>query len=89
MVSGWGQTAFTLYDAPTNPQKQVNVGIVPYNVCRTSYSNPSLLGNNVDFYLDPTGEICAGGQTMKDACTVRQVQIFIITRNTIYVILFI
>lgn len=72
VVSGWGQTAFTINDAPTNPQKQVTVGIVPYTVCRTSYSNAALLGNNVDRYLDPNGEICAGGQTMKDACTVRE-----------------
>lgn len=73
LVSGWGQTAFTVIDAPTNPQKQVSVSIVPYATCRTSYSSPTLLGTNVDIYLDPTGEICAGGQAMRDACTVRRI----------------
>lgn len=46
------------------------MGIVTYAICRASYINPTLLGNNVDMYLDPNGEICAGGQTLKDACTV-------------------
>lgn len=69
-VSGWGQTAFTTFDAPTAPQKQVTVGIVDYNTCRTSFSNATLLGTNVDTYLDQQGEICAGGQSMRDACTV-------------------
>ncbi|CAH1995772.1 unnamed protein product [Acanthoscelides obtectus] len=36
---------------------------------RTSFSAANLLGPNVDVYLDPNGEICAGGENMKDACT--------------------
>nr|XP_023017154.1 trypsin eta-like [Leptinotarsa decemlineata] len=67
-VSGWGQTSFTTFDAPTNPQKQVTVSIVSYETCRASMA--TLLGNNVDIYLDPMGEICAGGVSMIDACTV-------------------
>ncbi|KAJ8943349.1 hypothetical protein NQ318_000564 [Aromia moschata] len=68
-VSGWGQTAFTSYDAPTNPQKQVTVTVVNYSTCRTSFANSNLLGSNVDTYLDSNGEICAGGVSMRDACT--------------------
>ncbi|XP_050313201.1 phenoloxidase-activating factor 2-like isoform X2 [Anthonomus grandis grandis] len=69
MVSGWGQTSFTKDDAPTNPQKQVTVEVVEPEVCRESFSRPSLLGSNVDIFLDLVGEICAGGEVMKDACT--------------------
>ncbi|KAJ8947086.1 hypothetical protein NQ314_008686, partial [Rhamnusium bicolor] len=69
IVSGWGQTAFTNFDAPTNPQKQVTVTIVNYDTCRTSFANINLLGSNVDTYLDPNGEICAGGESMRDACS--------------------
>lgn len=70
MVSGWGQTSFTNNDAPTSPQKQVYVSIVNYATCRASFANTNLLGTNVDTYLDPNGEICAGGQSMRDACSV-------------------
>lgn len=70
MVSGWGQTAFNINDAPTNLQKQVSVTIVSYGTCYASMSNASLLGTNVNLYLDPVGEICAGGQPLRDACTV-------------------
>ncbi|CAH1173862.1 unnamed protein product [Phaedon cochleariae] len=69
-VSGWGQSSFTVLDAPTNPQRQVFVAITDYNTCRTSFSQANLLANNVDRYLDPAGEICAGGVSMIDACTV-------------------
>ncbi|XP_050513768.1 tryptase beta-2-like isoform X3 [Diabrotica virgifera virgifera] len=68
-VSGWGQTGFTVFDAPTNPQKQAFVTIVPYATCRASFAMANLLGTNVDVYLDPNGEICAGGVSMVDACT--------------------
>lgn len=69
-VSGWGQTAFNVNDAPTRQQKQVAVTIVNYPTCYASMSNATLLGTNVNMYLDPVGEICAGGQAMRDACTV-------------------
>ncbi|XP_057654293.1 tryptase beta-2-like isoform X1 [Diorhabda carinulata] len=69
VVSGWGQTAFTIFDAPTTPQKQVFVTITDYTTCRASFAMANLLGTNVDTYLDPNGEICAGGQSMLDACT--------------------
>ncbi|KAI4467353.1 tryptase-related [Holotrichia oblita] len=69
LVAGWGQTAFGANDAPTTPQKQVTVPIVDYNTCRASMAQPSLLGTFVDRYLDPAGEICAGGTAQLDACT--------------------
>ncbi|XP_018564341.1 tryptase-like [Anoplophora glabripennis] len=69
VVSGWGQTSFTTNDAPTSPQKQVYVTVVNYATCRASFANTNLLGSNVDTYLDPNGEICAGGQSMRDACS--------------------
>ncbi|KAK4883402.1 hypothetical protein RN001_006721 [Aquatica leii] len=68
-VSGWGQTTFALNDAPIMQQKQVNVTIVNYSTCYASMSSPSLLGLNVNTYLDPVGEICAGGEAFRDACT--------------------
>lgn len=67
MVSGWGQSAWEANDAPTTPQKQASVPIVSYQTCRASMLN--LLGTNTDVYLDPAGEICAGGETQLDACT--------------------
>ncbi|KAJ8959007.1 hypothetical protein NQ317_003821 [Molorchus minor] len=53
IVSGWGQTDFDVDDAPTNPQKQVNVGIVDYTTCRTSFANRGLLGSNVAYVSGP------------------------------------
>ncbi|KAL1491728.1 hypothetical protein ABEB36_012283 [Hypothenemus hampei] len=69
IVTGWGQSAFNIYDAPTNPQKQVNVAVIPPEKCRTSFARPTVLGTNVDMYLDQMGELCAGGEAQKDACT--------------------
>ncbi|XP_060524667.1 phenoloxidase-activating factor 2-like [Cylas formicarius] len=69
IVSGWGQTNFSTDDAPTQTLKQVHVPIVTNEQCRTSYLNPSLLGNNADLYLDFPNEICAGGGANQDACT--------------------
>lgn len=69
MVAGWGETGFMVNDAPTNPQKQVTVPIVSLSECREKLST---VLTNVDEYLDQTGgEICAGGHSMRDACTVR------------------
>lgn len=70
MVAGWGQTQFMANDAPTAPQKQVTVPIVDYATCRASMAGPTVLGTNVDVYLDPNGEFCAGGVASRDACTV-------------------
>lgn len=70
VVAGWGQSSFTTNDAPTNPMKQVYVNIVDYNTCRTSMAQSNVLGSNANLYLDPQGEICAGGERNKDACTV-------------------
>lgn len=69
-VSGWGRTSFDVTDAPTQLQKQVQVPIVSYTTCYNSMSNSSLLGSNVNTYLDAVGELCAGGQAARDACTV-------------------
>lgn len=67
-VSGWGQTAFNVADAPTSPQRQVTVPIVSYATCRASMAQSNVLGSNVDIYLD-TNELCAGGEANRDACT--------------------
>lgn len=73
LVAGWGETGFMINDAPTTPQKQVTVPIVSLTECRQSLSATAVLGANVDRYLDQTGgEICAGGRSMRDACTVRK-----------------
>ncbi|KAH1029188.1 hypothetical protein HUJ05_002468 [Dendroctonus ponderosae] len=69
MVSGWGQSAFQTFDAPTSPQKQVRVTITDPESCQRSFARPTLLGNLVDYYLDQEGEICAGGEANKDACS--------------------
>lgn len=71
MVAGWGQTGFGSNDAPTRPQRQVTVPIVSYATCRASMAGATVLGSNVDIYLDPNGEICAGGVASRDACTVK------------------
>ncbi|KAJ8947085.1 hypothetical protein NQ314_008685 [Rhamnusium bicolor] len=68
-VSGFGQTDFFIDDAPTIIMKQVHVPIVSTDVCKTSFSDASLLGSNVDLYLDVENEICAGGQAGRDSCT--------------------
>lgn len=69
MVAGWGETGFMVNDAPTSPQKQVTVPIVSLAECRQKLAT---VLTNVDEYLDQSGgEICAGGQSMRDACTVR------------------
>lgn len=67
-VSGWGQTGFNVNDSPTSPQKQVTVPIVDYTTCRTSMAQPTVLGTNVDVFLDQN-ELCAGSQANRDACT--------------------
>ncbi|XP_060524461.1 phenoloxidase-activating factor 2-like isoform X2 [Cylas formicarius] len=68
-VAGWGQSSFNSLDAPTSPQKQVTVKVADAKTCRDSFAKPNLLGTNVDVYLDQVGEICAGGEAMRDACT--------------------
>lgn len=68
-MAGWGETQFTQNDQPTNPMKQVNLGVVDYATCRAGLV--PVLSTTVDTYLDATGgETCAGGESMKDACTV-------------------
>lgn len=52
--------------------KQVNLRTVDYNTCRAGLVN--VLPGTVDTYLDGTSEICAGGETMKDACTVLKIK---------------
>ncbi|KAF5303518.1 hypothetical protein FQR65_LT08217 [Abscondita terminalis] len=68
-VSGWGQTNFNSNDAPIGQQKQVNVTIVSYATCYASMSNPLVLGQSANAFLDPVGEICAGGEPSRDSCT--------------------
>ncbi|XP_076268370.1 chymotrypsinogen A-like [Rhynchophorus ferrugineus] len=68
LVSGWGQTSFTLDDAPTQTLKQAYVPIVTNDECTRSYTQ--LLGaTNTASYLQFPGELCAGGQASIDACT--------------------
>lgn len=69
-MAGWGQSSFTAFDAPTYPPKQVTVTVADPDDCKKSFSRPHLLGDFVDVYLDQVGEICAGGEALKDACTV-------------------
>ncbi|GJQ78557.1 CLIPA3 [Trypoxylus dichotomus] len=69
VVAGWGQTGFGASDASTMPQKQVTIPIVSYKTCRASMAQSNTLGHLVDKYLDPAGEICAGGRAQADACT--------------------
>lgn len=52
--------------------KQVNVNVATYEACRASFANATLLGAAVDTYLDVNyAEVCAGGASQLDACTVR------------------
>nr|CAI5868343.1 unnamed protein product [Callosobruchus analis] len=44
VVSGWGQTAFTAFDAPTNPQKQVTQDGGSPLVCPSTSGTFSLAG---------------------------------------------
>ncbi|KAF5303519.1 hypothetical protein FQR65_LT08218 [Abscondita terminalis] len=85
-VTGWGQTTFTVNDAPILQQKQVNVTIVNYSTCFASMSNPTLLGGNVNTYLDPVGEICAGGEANRDACTQDGGSPLVCYVNNVYVV---
>mgnify|MGYP005985160641 FL=1 len=67
-MAGWGETSFQIADEPTNPMKQVNINPIGIAACRAGLL-PVL--PTVDTYLDQNGgEICAGGQQDKDACTV-------------------
>ncbi|XP_066151880.1 chymotrypsinogen A-like [Euwallacea fornicatus] len=68
VVSGWGQTSFTVADAPTQVLRQVHVPIVTNSQCVASYN--AILGTaNTAAYLDLPNEICAGGQAQLDTCT--------------------
>lgn len=71
VVSGWGQSSFQAFDAPTSPQKQVTVTITDPGSCQKSFGRPDRLGDLVDYYLDQEGELCAGGEANKDACSVK------------------
>lgn len=71
LVAGWGETSFRQNNQPVTPMKQVNVNVVTYETCRAAFANASLLGTAVDTYLDVAyAEICAGGVSQLDACTV-------------------
>lgn len=68
IVTGFGQTSFTDYNAPTSIMKQVHVPIVDMNTkCVPSFTQ--ILRNPL-LYLDGEKEVCAGGQSDLDACTV-------------------
>ncbi|KAK5637811.1 hypothetical protein RI129_000006 [Pyrocoelia pectoralis] len=50
-------------------QYQIFEGQLITNTCYTSMSRDFVLGvNNAKRYLDPIGELCAGGQGSRDAC---------------------
>lgn len=68
VVAGWGQIQPTNYATPTK-LKQVNVNTVDINKCEQGFNG------QVDTvkYLDKTGgQICAGGETQRDACFVSE-----------------
>ncbi|KAF5274869.1 hypothetical protein FQA39_LY07051 [Lamprigera yunnana] len=67
-VSGWGQTDYYMDDLPSREKKQVQIPIVNYEKCYSSMSSETVLGSNARIYLDPVGELCAGGQISRDAC---------------------
>lgn len=70
IVAGWGQNDANPGLSTVGPLKQVTMPIVDYMTCRTAHSSAASLGASVDMYLDPLGDICAGGESSKDACTV-------------------
>ncbi|XP_031328396.1 mast cell tryptase-like [Photinus pyralis] len=66
-VAGWGQSGYVITNT-LQEKRQVQVPIVNYNMCYASMSSESVLGANAKRYLDPVGELCAGGQGSRDAC---------------------
>lgn len=66
LVSGWGKDAFT--GTLQSIIKEVEVPIVPNNICQNLLRNTSRLGST--FVLNPTSFICAGGDVGRDACVV-------------------
>lgn len=69
ILAGWGQSTFGVPVVGARPQRQVTLPVVSYATCRTALSQTSL-GINTAQFLDPVGEICAGGVANRDACTV-------------------
>lgn len=69
LLGGWGQSQFNIMDSPVRPLKQIYIPIVSYTDCRNSFLNIPSIGTAIDLYLDPQGNLCAGGQAGKDACT--------------------
>lgn len=66
-MTGFGQVSFTDFNAPTPVMKQAHVPIVDMATkCVPSFSK--LI--NAKTYLDEERELCAGGESEIDACTV-------------------
>ncbi|KAF5296946.1 hypothetical protein FQR65_LT10098 [Abscondita terminalis] len=67
-VAGWGQTDYLTAVMPSREKRQVQVPIVNYQTCYASMSSGAVLGESARIFLDPVGELCAGGQGSRDAC---------------------
>ncbi|KAK4887575.1 hypothetical protein RN001_003846, partial [Aquatica leii] len=67
-VAGWGQTDYVMSSMPSPEKRQVQVPVVNFQTCYASMSSGSVLGENARKFLDPAGELCAGGQGSRDAC---------------------
>lgn len=67
MVSGWGQNMFGAQGAYQQILKKVDVPIVAPATCQSQLQTARL---GVNFVLDTTSFVCAGGEANKDSCTV-------------------
>lgn len=70
IVGGWGETQFQAGDGGRT-HKQVTLEVVTMATCKTSMLRPTVLGvAGTAKYLDEQKELCAGGGSQRDACTV-------------------
>lgn len=65
-VSGWGKNDFSTAGAYQAIQKEVDVPIVAQATCQQQLQSTRL---GLNFLLDNTSFMCAGGEAGKDACT--------------------
>lgn len=65
-VSGWGKNDFSTVGSYQAIQKEVDVPIVPQATCQQQLQSTRL---GLNFLLDNTSFMCAGGEAGKDACT--------------------
>lgn len=69
-TAGWGVSSFN-NGQYQNPLRHVEVPIVSQAACETSLRNTRL---GYYYNLDRTSFMCAGGESGRDSCTVRQFQ---------------